>query len=308
MLHKMGVHWAMADLNAVSRIIQDIADPLMGRAPLLPTNLRDASPDREIENLLIARLGEIDPGSRFFAEEAYKNDQTTVRHLTGPGRTYIIDPIDNTTAFLEGTTNIFAVMVARLDSGKLTAGWMYYPALSLMLMGEEGKGAFVNGTPLVNRYRQDQPVGTETTRSMTLNVSPNSSRSIRSIADAIDRYKEQFPRINERRAVCEHAIDLLVEQTGDIFLNRVPWPWDTAPFYAIYKAWGGHITFPDGSDDNIHQIHMIGQVLAPNAAMLKAACETALPLWPALNEYNVNKGGLWSGTWGAPAAASREPK
>lgn len=296
----------MTELHAVARIIQDIADPLMGAAPLLPTNTQPASPDREIENLLIERLGEADPGARFFAEETYKGDLSTVRNLSGPGRTYIIDPIDNTTAFLEGTTNVFAVMVARLDSGKLTAGWMYYPALGIMLMGEIGKGAFVNGSVLENPYRQDQVVGSETTRSMTLNVSPNSSRSIRTIADAIDRYKEQFPRINERRAVCEHALDLLVEKTGQVFLNRVPWPWDTAPFFAIYKAWGGHIAYPDGSDDDIHQIHKIGQVLAPNAAMLKAACDAALPSWPPLRDYNEQEA-LKVQSWGAPAAV-RQPK
>lgn len=290
----------MHALETIAALIKNTADPLMGATPLLPAGLDErTSPDQEIETLLCAQLSILDPSAKFFAEEAYKRDQSLVRHLSGPGRTYIIDPIDNTTAFLEGTTNVFAVMVARLDNERLTAGWIYYPALGVMLSGEIGTGAFVNGEPIPNPYTEAEP-GLATTRGMTLNVSPNSSRSIRTIAEGIDRYKEQFPRINERRAVCEHALDLLINKTGDVFLNRVPWPWDTAAFFAIYQAWGGQIAFPDGATADIHQIHKIGQILAPNKAMLAAACDAALPIWPALKDYNEQTA-LKALSWGAPA-------
>jgi len=63
---------------------------------------------------------------------------------------WCIDPIDGTSNFVRGLP-YFAVSVALLREGKSQLGVVYDPVADEMFAAESGKGAFLNGEPLVKR-------------------------------------------------------------------------------------------------------------------------------------------------------------
>ena len=56
---------------------------------------------------------------------------------------WIVDPIDGTTNFLHGIPH-FAISIAVMDKGKITAGTVYDPARNEFYFAETGAGAFLN--------------------------------------------------------------------------------------------------------------------------------------------------------------------
>ncbi|MHC4451013.1 MAG: inositol monophosphatase family protein [Planctomycetota bacterium] len=66
---------------------------------------------------------------------------------TGAARKWIIDPLDGTVNFLHGLP-CWAVSVARVDAGVLTAGVVHAPALGWTFAAERGQGATLNGNPI----------------------------------------------------------------------------------------------------------------------------------------------------------------
>ena len=78
--------------------------------------------DREIEAILRAGLAERFPQDRIVGEE---------NGVTGPGdarRTWYLDPIDGTKAFLTGMTG-WGTLIGLVDGGRAVAGWMDQPVL-----------------------------------------------------------------------------------------------------------------------------------------------------------------------------------
>lgn len=283
------------ELEKVAAIIKESADSIMLSPSLRQRTGDESSPDRQLEASLILALGREFPNASFFAEERYKTDPRTSALLNDVGQVFIIDPIDNTTAFLEGRTDVAAVMVAMLDGGQLTHGWIYYPKLAIMMFGASGVGAYNNGQKI--SLRVPDSLG-----HATLAAFPNTKYSIPSISEALDAIKPYFAAVNERVSVCEHALDMLVGSKSHILLNRVPWPWDTCAFFAIYAAAGGTVGFADGSVSNIHGIHAIGQVVAPNAKLFaEVNAQASEATWPALQAYNSSNQ-LKIQSWGAPPA------
>jgi len=62
-------------------------------------------------------------------------------------RVWIIDPLDGTSAFLEGRDD-FSVLVGLSVDHRPAAGLLFLPARNQLLSAEAGKGAFLNGSPI----------------------------------------------------------------------------------------------------------------------------------------------------------------
>jgi myo-inositol-1(or 4)-monophosphatase len=60
---------------------------------------------------------------------------------------WIIDPLDGTSAFLEGRDD-FSVLVGLSVDQRPAAGLLFLPARNQLLSAEAGKGAFLNGSPI----------------------------------------------------------------------------------------------------------------------------------------------------------------
>jgi len=67
-------------------------------------------------------------------------------------RTFVIDPIDGTRAFIDRTEN-FAVSVAVIENGLSIAGALYNPLTDELFTAIKGGGAFLNGTPIQTSER-----------------------------------------------------------------------------------------------------------------------------------------------------------
>ncbi|WP_026940733.1 inositol monophosphatase family protein [Hellea balneolensis] len=98
--------------------------------------------DIAVNNYLLKTLCEARPGYGWLSEET-KDDHS--RHACP--RTFVVDPIDGTRAFIDRTPN-FAVSVAIIQDGKSIAGALYNPLKDEMFEATLGGGAKLNNTPI----------------------------------------------------------------------------------------------------------------------------------------------------------------
>jgi fructose-1,6-bisphosphatase/inositol monophosphatase family enzyme len=100
--------------------------------------------DREAERLLTERLAAYLPGSVVVGEEAVSDDASVLAALSGPAPVWIIDPIDGTRMFVDGSPR-FSTLVALAVGGRTVASWSYQPVPDVMATARAGHGAWVNG-------------------------------------------------------------------------------------------------------------------------------------------------------------------
>ena len=98
--------------------------------------------DIAVNDYLFEVLKSARPGYGWLSEET-KDDHS--RHACP--RTFVVDPIDGTRAFIDRTPN-FAVSVAVIENGKSIAGALYNPLTEEMFDAHLGGGARLNGLPI----------------------------------------------------------------------------------------------------------------------------------------------------------------
>ncbi len=107
----------------------------------------DGSPvstaDLKSNELLSREIATIFPEDILFSEETAIEPERVRQSM----RTWIIDPLDGTAAFLSGRDD-FAILVGLCESYRPTVGMMYFPARQEFAIAREGRGATLNGTPL----------------------------------------------------------------------------------------------------------------------------------------------------------------
>ena len=114
--------------------------------------------DRGAELALTERLASYLPGSLVVGEEAVSADASVMRRLQERGPVWVIDPIDGTQAFAGGEPD-FTVMVALVEDGRATAGWIYAPALGEIAYGGKDHGVWMgrDGKAPTSVARADVP-------------------------------------------------------------------------------------------------------------------------------------------------------
>jgi len=96
--------------------------------------------DKTAERMLVQGLGKLFPDAGWITEEDVTSDD--VRELT-----WVIDPLDGTTNFLQGIP-MFCVSVGLQYRGKEIAGAIYDPLRDEMFCAYRGQGATLNDTPI----------------------------------------------------------------------------------------------------------------------------------------------------------------
>lgn len=96
--------------------------------------------DREVESLVRKLLREAFPDDTIVGEEHAPDPGTS-------GFTWVIDPIDGTTNFVNGIP-AWTVVIAGVENGRTQIGVLHDPCLSETFVAEAGKGATLNGVPL----------------------------------------------------------------------------------------------------------------------------------------------------------------
>lgn len=103
--------------------------------------------DREAEAALAERLLALRPGVPVVGEEAVADDAAVLDLLREPGPVWLLDPLDGTSGFVEGSRD-HAVMVALVDAGTTLACWIHQPAHATTWTAVRGGGARRDGTPV----------------------------------------------------------------------------------------------------------------------------------------------------------------
>ncbi|MFT7593346.1 MAG: myo-inositol-1(or 4)-monophosphatase [Paracoccaceae bacterium] len=98
--------------------------------------------DLAVNAMLETTLQAARPGYGWLSEET---EDTTTR--LDRDRVFIIDPIDGTRSFVEGS-NTWAHALAIAEQGIVTAAVIYLPLRDLMYVAAAGQGATLNGAPI----------------------------------------------------------------------------------------------------------------------------------------------------------------
>ena len=100
------------------------------------------SADLAVDALLTERLRSARPDHGWMSEETTDNaERLTTR------RTFLVDPIDGTRAYMRGKP-YFVVSIAVVEDGRTTAGVIYAPALNELYTATLGGGAQMNGAAI----------------------------------------------------------------------------------------------------------------------------------------------------------------
>ncbi|WP_062211131.1 inositol monophosphatase family protein [Demequina oxidasica] len=200
--------------------------------------------DKNAEIFLTKRLREI-VDVPVVGEEATAENPALPDLLADASAAWVVDPVDGTYHFVHGSET-YAVMVAYMEAGVATAGWILHPETGDLYIGVRGKGATLNGKPIPVRV-----VGDEASSGRTLGT-------LRGVASAryIDpdaRYalleaQASIGEIAEPRMCAGWDYADLLQGTTDYVLFSRTHAWDHAPAAAIVREAGFTIRRLDGSD------------------------------------------------------------
>lgn len=105
--------------------------------------------DLAVNAMLERDLQSSRPGYGWLSEETPDND-ARLSH----SRVFIIDPIDGTRSFIEGS-DTWAHSLAIAEQGEVIAAVVYLPLLDKLYVAEKGGGATMNGTPIIASCRDE---------------------------------------------------------------------------------------------------------------------------------------------------------
>jgi myo-inositol-1(or 4)-monophosphatase len=107
--------------------------------------------DLAVDDLLRARLEEIDPEAGWLSEETADSAERLLQ-----SKAWVVDPIDGTRDYIRGRTG-WAVSVALVEGGKVLLGVLDAPSRNQQWCAEAGGGAWLNGERLRVTDRDELP-------------------------------------------------------------------------------------------------------------------------------------------------------
>ncbi|WP_163266038.1 3'(2'),5'-bisphosphate nucleotidase CysQ [Chelativorans alearense] len=108
--------------------------------------------DLEVDRFLRRILTEARPAYGWLSEETVDDEERL-----GARRTFVVDPIDGTRAFLGGR-DIWCVSIAVVEDGRAIAGVLDCPARGERFTAARGAGAWRNGQPIAVRQARPELV------------------------------------------------------------------------------------------------------------------------------------------------------
>jgi fructose-1,6-bisphosphatase/inositol monophosphatase family enzyme len=263
-------------LDQVADLIREVAATVVlpRFRHLAATDIKQKSPgdlvtiaDQEAERALTAGLIAILPGSTVVGEEAVAADPGLLSRVGDPGAVWIVDPVDGTNNFAAGKTP-FAVMVALVRGGELTASWILDVPGDHLTVAEAGAGAYQDGVRV--KTRTDDP-GASALRGVVARhyLPPH----LREIATA------NAPALGEvtnghHCAGYEYPAVATDEQQFALFWRILPW--DHAPGALIIREAGGTVLHLDGTPYHPTDSER-GLLVAPNDEVWHTVRDTLFP-------------------------------
>ncbi len=206
----------------------DIAKAFFGDAPRVWEKDDNAGPvteaDLAVNAMLVRELRAAQPTYGWLSEES----QDTAARLD-KRNTFIIDPIDGTRAFIQGSKD-WAHSFAIVTDGVATSGVVYLPMRDLMFAASLGKGATLNGVPIDVSRKADLDGAT------VLGNKWNFDAKLW-INDQVPPVKQHF------RSSIAYRLCLVAQGRFDAMITLRPtWEWDVAAGALIVAEAGGLVT------------------------------------------------------------------
>lgn len=192
----------------------------------------DAGPvteaDLAVNAMLDARLRGARPTYGWLSEETEDSDRRLSQETT-----FIIDPIDGTRAFIEGSQH-WGISIALVQNGRPVAAVVSMPAKGDMYVAALGEGAQKNGEPMA--------------------VSEHPALSGSRILSNKWNFRPEFwsdgaPDVDRHfRSSLAYRLALVAEGTFEGMLTLRPtWEWDIAAGALLVSEAGGQLALPDGA-------------------------------------------------------------
>ncbi|MEJ6399176.1 3'(2'),5'-bisphosphate nucleotidase CysQ [Yoonia sp. 208BN28-4] len=157
-------------------------------------------------------------------------------------RLFIVDPIDGTRAFIEGSKD-WAHAMAVVENGVVTAGAVYLPMRDQLFAAALGQGATLNGEPIAVTG-QDALHGA-TVLGNKWNFEPKYWRDAKT-----PPVKRHF------RSSLAFRLSLVAQGRFDAMITLRPtWEWDVAAGALIVTEAGGTVTDRQGHDPVFNNVH-----------------------------------------------------
>jgi myo-inositol-1(or 4)-monophosphatase len=178
---------------------------------------------------------------RIPAEDDVLGEEGSARD-TGAKRKWIVDPLDGTVNFLHGLP-FWAVSIARVDDGELSAAVVHAPALGWTFAAERGNGATLNA----------EPMRVSATKALGESIVATGFAYRRD--ELPDHNFDNFESIGMAcagvRRMGSAALDLAMLASGrlDGFWELHLSPWDIAAGILLVREAGGVVTAFAGNED-----------------------------------------------------------
>lgn len=177
------------NLDQISAIIREAAEfellPRFGKlaaSEIMTKGKNDVVTvaDFESEHRIKNALREAFPDVLMIGEEEASKSPEILNNLNADGQILVVDPLDGTKNFASNKP-CFAIIMALIENGETTAGWIYDPVANVMITAVKGRGAWVSGRQLF------MPQDIEIT-SMTACVGPKLAKRMGDMKNAPNRH------------------------------------------------------------------------------------------------------------------------
>ena len=211
--------------------------------------------DRESEAAIVAYLNEACPADGIQGEEGGRATGTS-------GRTWIIDPLDGTSNYLQHFP-IWSVSIGLKQGDEIVAGVVYEPLREIAFSAERGAGAFRNGA----RMSVSEQSGVEAAFLAT----GFPFRAQQFVATYCRIFQDVISIAKGVRRAGSAALDLAYTAAGvfDGFFELHLSPWDVAAGSLLVEEAGGIVSDFSGGDRWLSRGNIVGAPRGVHAELLK---------------------------------------
>jgi myo-inositol-1(or 4)-monophosphatase len=212
--------------------------------------------DRDVETLLKTQIGDRFPDDGFLGEEFGLTEGSS-------GFTWVVDPIDGTSPFVHGMPN-WCISIAVIWNSEPVVGVIYVPSHEELYSAAHGKGARLNGRPLMLD-------GKKTIRNAVTGIGANHHVSPAAVGKIVE---DLLSRGGNFIRLGSGALMLAYVAAGRLVGYFEPYmhAWDCLGGYCLVKEAGGwYLPFPIEGD----QLTKGAPVLAAGPGAVKELKEIA---------------------------------
>jgi fructose-1,6-bisphosphatase/inositol monophosphatase family enzyme len=234
------------DLDAVGDLVRDVAAEV--HVPLFRQGVasEEKAPgelvsrvDREAERLLIAGLSDLTPGFQVIGEEAASEDPSLFAALHGERPVWLVDPLDGTPQFLDGSPD-HAVMLALVQAGRTLCAIVHQPQHHRTYTAELGNGTWRDGERLCREAAE--PGALHLLRGAVLRRFLDTGARA-----AVEKNESRFGDLTPMTTCAGVEYPRIVEGEADFLLFWRTLAWDHAPGALLLTEAGGAAVRPDGN-------------------------------------------------------------